>query len=167
MVEKREVILSLGSNINDRKSFIEQAILELKSDFQTEIRQSSIYETEPWGFDAELPFLNCCVVLKSLLNPEEILNITQNIEKKMGRLRNKNKNIYHSRTIDIDILFVGNIKYNSKDLQIPHPHLYNRNFVLTPLSELRPQFVDPITNLSIKELINQCNDKKKVILYEY
>lgn len=166
MSDSRSVILSLGSNIENRKSFIEQAVNELSERFEAKVEQSSIYETESWGFNAELPFLNCCISFESSQNVEEILKITQEIEKKMGRLKKTEKNIYHSRTIDIDILFVGNIKIKSKNLEIPHPRLYDRNFVLMPLSELSPKFIDPLTKQSIQELIYQCNDKNSVILYK-
>lgn len=166
MTKEREVILSLGSNISNRKLFIEQAVFELKKSFQTEIKQSSIYETEPWGFDAELSFLNCCVCFNSSQNPIDLLKITQFIEQKLGRIRKIEGNTYSSRTIDIDILFVGDVELKSKDLKIPHPLLYSRKFVLIPLYELFPEFIDPLSKQSIQDLIKQCNDEKNVILYK-
>ncbi len=165
MGKKRKVILGIGSNIGDRRAYIEQAISELEQSFLTSIIRSSIYETEPWGFKAETSFLNCCVGFKSSQNPEKLLEITQKIEKKLGRSRKKNKNNYQSRTIDIDLLFVGDIEMKNKKLEIPHPRLYDRSFVLIPILELFPDFIDPSSKLSIQELVDRCNDKNKVLLY--
>lgn len=166
MRKENLVILSLGSNIENRKAFLGQAISALNEQFQTKMKESSIYETEPWGFDARLSFLNCCVSFKSSKKPKEILQITQFIEQKTGRIKKKLKKNYQSRTLDIDILFIGDFKFKDEILEIPHPHLYSRNFVLKPLLELFPNFVDPVSKKTIQEIIRDCNDKNSVILYK-
>jgi len=166
MSKKENVILSLGSNIGNRKKFIEDAIIEIENIFQSEVRKSSFYETEPWGFDAEVSFLNCCISFFSSCNPKEILKATQKIEIELGRVKKSKNSNYQPRVIDIDILYVGQLKVNEEDLTIPHPLIYDRSFVLTPLVELYPHLIDPVKKASVSQLFEQCNDDNKVILYE-
>src|SRR5690554_4018541 len=107
MKENRRVVLSLGSNIENRQGFLETAIKELESVFNSKISQSQIYETAPWGFESDVPFLNCCVSFYSSCNPKEVLLATKKIEKDLGRVKKSQINEYESRVIDIDILYVG------------------------------------------------------------
>jgi 2-amino-4-hydroxy-6-hydroxymethyldihydropteridine diphosphokinase len=102
----------------------------------------------------------------SSCNPIEILNVTQVIEKSLGRVKKSKKNKYQSRVIDIDILYVGALVVQSQNLTIPHPLLYARGFVLVPLVELCPELIDPVKNESITQIFEQCNDENKVILYK-
>jgi 2-amino-4-hydroxy-6-hydroxymethyldihydropteridine diphosphokinase len=166
MNEERKVVLSLGSNIENRQFYLESAILALADAFQVKVEQSQFYETAPWGFEAEVSFLNCCVMFYSSCNPIEILNVTQVIEKSLGRVKKSKKNKYQSRVIDIDILYVGALVVQSQNLTIPHPLLYARGFVLVPLVELCPELIDPVKNESITQIFEQCNDENKVILYK-
>lgn len=166
MREKENVVLSLGSNIGNRKKFIEDAIIEIENVFQSEIKKSSFYETEPWGFDAETPFLNCCISFFSSCNPKEILKTTQKIEIELGRVKKSKNSNYQPRVIDIDILYVGQLIVDEVNLTIPHPLIYDRSFVLIPLVELCPHLIDPVKKTSISQLFERCNDENKVILYE-
>lgn len=166
MREKKELIIGLGSNLGDRKQNLEIAILELEEVFKIKAKISPFYQSESWGFDTNELFLNCCIIISSDLSPKEILKQTQSIELKLGRVK-KSKNFnYESRVIDIDILYFGDVVLKSENLTIPHPLIYTRSFVLKPLADVCPRFVDPLNGCSIGQLLAVCNDESKVILYE-
>lgn len=159
------VYLSLGSNIGDRISFIQQAVMQLASVKDTElIRTSSFYETEPWNTDTQNWFVNAVVELKTALPPHELLNECMRIEKQLGRKRDDNKN-YSDRTIDIDILFYKNEIISDDDLIIPHKFMHLRAFVLVPLLELIPDFVHPVLNKTIAQLHDDLENPETVYLY--
>ena len=122
--------------------------------------KSSIYETKSWGFNSN-NFYNICILLESTLTPELILNKILTIEKDMGRLKTTDQ--YSDRCIDIDILFFDNMIVNSKSLEIPHPRIQLRKFVLTPMLELTPDLIHPILNKSIRQLELECDDKDQPI----
>lgn len=165
MKERKEVILSLGSNIGDRAKNLKNAILEIEKVFKCEVKSSSFYQTEAWGFDTNELFLNCCVCFDTNFSPNEVLNLTQTIELKLGRVKKSKNNTYESRVIDLDILYFEDLVLKSKNLTIPHPLLYDRLFVIKPLVEVRPLFVDPVKNRTIEQLLIECNDQNNVILY--
>ncbi len=127
--------LSLGTNIgNKRRNMITAAALlaERAGDI---LALSGFYETEPWGFESENSFLNAAVKLETTLTPFELLHITQQIEKDMGRTK-KSDGSYHDRIIDIDILLYEDMKIETPELTIPHPLMYKREFVMKPLAEI-------------------------------
>lgn len=160
------VVLSLGSNLGDRKNNLELAIGSIEESFMVEGTTSSIYETVPWGFETDELFLNCCMAFESSETPQNILKELKVIEKQLGRVKKSQNNKYFSRLIDIDILYVGDLIVQTEDLVVPHPRLYDRSFVLTPLAELLPDFIDPVRKQRTRELLNTLNDEKEVILYE-
>lgn len=160
-----DVVLSLGSNLGNREENIDFAVQQLENYFNTEVSSSSIYETQPWGFETVSLFLNSCVVFKTSESPETILKVLKEIEIEMGRVKKSQKNKYFSRVIDLDILYVGNQIINTSELVVPHPLLYERSFVLVPLLELLPNFVDPVKKQKISVLKSYLNDHKDVILY--
>jgi 2-amino-4-hydroxy-6-hydroxymethyldihydropteridine diphosphokinase len=121
---------------------------------------SNIYETEPWGFEHEFNFLNQVVVIESCLSATDILDITQQIEKDLGRIRKKNQ--YSERTIDIDILFYGDEIISSDRLIIRHPRIQERLFALTPMFDVAADFIHPRLAKSIKDLLSICPDQMKV-----
>ena len=166
MKEKKQVVLSLGSNIENRQKYLEDAIQEIEKAFDCEVKKSRFYETAPWGFESEVPFLNCCVCFYSSCNPIEVLIVTKKIENKLGRVKKSQINNYESRVIDVDILYVGDEVVKTPELTIPHPLLYARSFVLTPLVEILPGLIDPVKKQTILQLFEQCNDDNRVILYE-
>jgi len=138
--EVKEVVLSLGSNLGDRGQHLSSAIELINSEVGCVVKKSSVYETASWGFDSN-DFLNQVIVVNTSAKPIKLLDIIQQIEKKLGRT-NKSKIIngipqYHDRTIDIDILLYGNEKIKSERLTIPHPRMTERDFVMTPLRELK------------------------------
>lgn len=153
-----KVFLSLGSNLGDRLKTINLAIVELEK-LGKLLKKSSLYETEPWG-NADQPwFLNAVVVIDTALEPLQILDETLRIEKSLGRTRKTEKDVYLPREIDIDILFYDNLVFESDTLNIPHPHIADRRFVLTMLDEIAPDFVHPTLKKTPKQLLNECEDK--------
>ena len=131
-----KVFFSLGSNLGDRKNTIERAIQEINSEIGTVTRQSSLYETEPWGFESSHGFINAAVCCETEMSPHRILDITQQIERGLGRTQKSVNGCYHDRPIDIDILMYDDLKMHDATLTIPHPHMFEREFVMRPLSEI-------------------------------
>lgn len=133
------VTLSLGSNLGDRKMYLRQAVGLLEKEAGTVIKQSSVYETDSWGFDS-FPFLNQVVVLSTDLSPFELLERIKEMEIRLGRdkksVKEGSQAVYSDRTIDIDILFFDDLEIRSEELTIPHPKIAERDFVLLPLREL-------------------------------
>ena len=151
-----KVYLLLGSNKQNPKKKLAKAKLLINAQIGKIDRQSSIYETAAWGYTNQPNFLNQVVILQSAFTPSEILQKILTIEKKMGRVRTiKNA----PRSIDIDILFYNKEIIKDENLQVPHPLLQQRRFVLTPLNELLPNFKHPVLKKSIHHLLRICKDK--------
>ena len=128
--------LSLGTNLGDKRKNIAEArknIGELVGDV---VRQSALYETEPWGFRSDNRFVNAAVCVDTQLSPRRLLEVTQRIEREMGRTLKSDGGEYHDRIIDIDILLYGDLQIDEPDLKIPHPLMHERDFVMTPLNEI-------------------------------
>lgn len=155
-----KVYFSIGSNKGNRSGLINEAIDKIDIIIGKVVQKSSIYETKSWGFNSN-NFYNICILLESTLTPELILNKILTIEKDMGRLKTTDQ--YSDRCIDIDILFFDNMIVNSKSLEIPHPRIQLRKFVLTPMLELTPDLIHPILNKSIRQLELECVDKDQPI----
>ena len=155
-----EVYLILGSNIGDRKKYLEQAISMINEAIGKIQSKSSLYETAPWGFDDKNNFLNLVIKVETSLQPENLLKEILQIEKIIGRIRTKEK--YSSRVIDIDILFYDKKIIHSENLVIPHPLMHERKFVLIPLAEIAGQFIHPVFNKTIQTLLNECKDELNV-----
>ena len=155
-----KVYFSIGSNKGNRSGLINEAIDKIDIIIGKVVLKSSIYETKSWGFNSN-NFYNICILLESTLTPELILNKILTIEKDMGRLKTADQ--YSDRYIDIDILFFDNMIVNSKSLEIPHPRIQLRKFVLTPMLELTPDLIHPILNKSIRQLELECVDKDQPI----
>ena len=130
------VYLSLGSNLGDRHATMRRAIDMLNAEAGTVDRQSSLLETEPWGFESANKFLNMCVRLLTTLTPEQLLLKTQDIEKRLGRTVKSVDGQYHDRPIDIDMLMYDDVNISTPTLTLPHPHMHERDFVMIPLREI-------------------------------
>lgn len=130
------IYLGLGSNIGNRKRNMRDAIQYLESIVGTLVRQSDLFETEPWGFDSPNLFINMCVCMETPLSPRQLLEATQSIEKKMGRTLKSEAGEYADRIIDIDILIYDDLEINDGDLIIPHPLMHKRDFVMIPLRQI-------------------------------
>ena len=142
--------LSLGSNLGDRAANLRQALEYLATAGVAAVRRSSIYETEPQDLREQPWFLNQVVEVKTALSAPELLARIREIERELGRQRMIAKG---PRTIDIDILFYGDAILDTPELQIPHPRLAERRFVLQPLAELAPDLRHPKTNRTVSEML--------------
>ncbi len=131
--------LSLGSNLGNRRQLLQSAIALLRERVGSVERISSFIETAPWGFESEHQFLNACVSINTRMTPREVLEATKQIERELGRTRKSSNGQYADRPIDIDILLYDDIQVNEPDLVIPHPHMEERDFVMIPLQEIRPE----------------------------
>ena len=136
MTNTHTVYLALGSNLGDRNGNIAKAIQKIGELIGDVVRQSTLLETEPWGFDSNNRFVNGCVCVKTDLSPRELLQMTQLIEQELGRTIKSTDGKYHDRTIDIDILIYDDITVDEPDLKIPHPLMQDRDFVMVPLKEI-------------------------------
>jgi 2-amino-4-hydroxy-6-hydroxymethyldihydropteridine diphosphokinase len=154
---QHQVILSLGSNVGNKKQNLIDCVLCLHNEVGTVIKTSSFYESASWGFDSA-PFLNCNVLLHSNKSAGAILKTIQKIEKKLGRLKT-GVAIYEARSIDIDIIAFDNDVILQQNLQVPHALLHERLFVLLPLQELNDSWRHPVLNKSVAELIAQTSDR--------
>lgn len=159
------VFLSIGSNLGDRVANIQQAVSMLSLDNRIKIlKTSSFYETQPWGNKNQPWFINAAMAIETVLDPEELLSIFQNIELKLGRKRGLFKK-WSERTLDIDILMYDEQIINSKNLIIPHPYMHERAFVLVPMLEVKADLVHPIFNKTISELYDELQNPEDVFLY--
>ena len=131
-----ELYLSLGSNLGNREQMLHRAIALIDERIGTVQRVSSFIETEPWGFQSEHPFLNAACMVLTKLSPEQCLAETQQIERELGRTTKSKDGIYHDRPIDIDLLLYGDLKLSTPKLTLPHPRMYERDFVMIPLREI-------------------------------
>lgn len=152
--------LSIGSNLGDRLEFLQFAVTEL-SQFSTIEKASAIYETEAIGFETENLFLNACLHVKSSVKPDDLLRKIHHIEQKAGRIR-YNDGQYHSRPLDIDIIFCDDLILSTENLILPHPKFSDRKFVLLPLTDLSKNLIDPLSKKSINNLLDDCLDNTKV-----
>ena len=143
--------LGLGTNIgNKRRNLITAAAL-LAERVGDVLALSGFYETEPWGFESNNRFLNAAVKLNTDYSPQELLFITQQIEKELGRTE-KSNGTYHDRVIDIDILLYDDEVLQTPELVLPHPLMHERKFVMEPLAEIAPFVQHPIFKESIMDL---------------
>lgn len=158
-----DIYLLTGGNVGDRLQYLQKAYGLIKSKVDGVVKKSSIYETAPWGFTKQQPFLNQALCITTTLKPAELLHQLLCIELQLGRQRLEKMG---PRVIDIDILFYGNEIISTLDLVVPHPRITERRFVLTPLNEIAPDFIHPVFNTTIHELLQVCADKLEVTVYE-
>ena len=151
------VYLGLGTNLGDKEVQLRTAVNEIEKRIGRIMILSAFYTTIPWGFTSEHTFLNAACAVETSLNPYELLSVTQDIEKNLGRKHKSVDHHYADRLIDIDILFFDQIIIHETDLQIPHPLLTKRDFVLKPLVEIAPDLVHPINHLTIRKLWQEIN----------
>lgn len=154
--------LALGSNLGDRENNLLEAITHISSIEKIKlIINSNIYETKPVGYTDQPDFLNMVVLVESSLEPLELLHKMQNIELELKRTHNIH---WGPRTIDIDILLIDDIELRVPNLEIPHPRMFERAFVLIPLRDIYKD--KEIIGKSIESLIEKCNDKEHVKLFK-
>lgn len=154
------VYLSLGSNQGDRLGSLLKASKLIDLQIGKIAKFSPVFESEPWGFQADTSFYNMVIEVETNLNSKKILSTILEIEKSLGRERLGKE--YSSRSIDIDILFFGDRIVADENLKIPHPKMHLRKFVLKPMDDIAPDFVHPFLHKSIAELLAESVDKNAV-----
>ena len=147
--------LSLGTNLGDKRQNLHAAVKLIEERIGSVTSLSSFYETAPWGFTSEHTFLNAALCVRTSLTPFQVLTLTQTIERELGRTHKSVNGQYSDRLIDIDILLCDDLILHTPTLQIPHPLMHLRSFVLQPLAEIAPDVVLPVLGKSIKELLSR------------
>lgn len=153
-----KAVILLGGNKGDRISLLNSAV-EAVSALGELTLKSKVYETEAWGGVAKGPFLNQIVEINTKHSPSELLAFIQKIETDLGRQRDEH---WGDRTMDIDIIYFGEKVIDTPKLQVPHPMLAERKFVLVPLAEILPEFVHPTLGKSSLEMLEECEDNSEV-----
>ncbi len=143
------VHIGIGSNLGNRQENCLEAIRRLEQNGVVLLKQSSLIETDPWGVADQPRFINLAIEAETDLAPEELLLLLKNIEEAMGREKTAH---WGPRVIDLDILFYDDRIIDLPDLQVPHPHLHERDFVLKPLREIAPGKVHPLLGKKVSEL---------------
>jgi len=161
VLDQNKVYLLLGSNMGARLQLLEEAIKNISVQVGKVTAQSSIYETAAWGKTDQPGFLNVAVEVTTALTPLEVLNKALAIEAQLGRVREEK---WGTRLIDIDIIFYNNeVLSIPNQLEIPHPEMHNRKFVLVPLVEIAPELLHPVFHNSISSLLTALDDDLPVI----
>lgn len=157
MNDRATLYLCIGSNLGDRYMNLQAAVSGIEQKIGAVIRCASVYESSSWGYTSH-PFLNSCLLVKTSLNPEQVMQAIKEIEAAAGRVSKKTEQEYEDRIIDIDILFYDDAIIQEPQLQIPHPKLHLRRFVLKPLWELAPGIIHPVLKKTITQLLQECPD---------
>ena len=155
------VCLSLGSNLGPRETYLRKALQALDKELGSLVKCSSFYETLPWGFSSDSLFLNAAACFDTLLSPEEVLAVTQQIEKSLGRKEKSRQGQYADRCIDIDILLYDDRVMQTPDMILPHPHMAERMFVLEPLAEIMPHILHPQLRKTILQLKEELAERSE------
>lgn len=161
MKSQHQVVLSIGSNYGNRFENIESCLQLIHHQVATVVKVSKVYESPSWGFESD-PFYNIAVVVHTYDSADIILNKVLAIESQMGRVRNENSG-YQSRSIDIDIISFDNEIINTAQLKVPHPLMQERIFVLKPMLDLNLEWIHPILNQTVAELLFATDDKSDCI----
>ena len=149
------IYIGIGGNQGQRASFLSKARAQIMLEIGPINKASSIYQTAAWGATEQADFYNQVLYVRSKLSPLPCLEKCLAIEKSLGRKRTDK---WSSRTIDIDILFYNNEVIKNKKLEVPHPYIQDRNFVLVPLHEIAPHYTHPVLRKKIFTLLKNCKD---------
>ncbi|HYT06075.1 MAG TPA: 2-amino-4-hydroxy-6-hydroxymethyldihydropteridine diphosphokinase [Rugosimonospora sp.] len=158
----KTIYISLGSNLGDRAAMLARAVDALNSAGIRVARQSSLYITEPVGAPGQAWFLNAAAEAETSLLPVQLLHALLKIERALGRRR---ITPHGPRTIDLDLLFYGSTVIRSRELEVPHPRLTERRFVLLPLAQIAPEFRHPTLHKSVTQLLAETPDRSEVRLW--
>lgn len=160
---KHKVLLSLGSNKGNRKENLEKATLQIQKLLGDVIAISPIYESPSWGYKDEA-YLNNAICLVTDLEPIELMDALLNIENSLGRLRTTNSS-YEAREIDLDIILIEGLVIEHPKLEVPHPRMNLRKFVLKPLVDIAPNWQHEKEQISLSDLLLKCKDTSEIKLY--
>lgn len=152
---KKKLVLSLGSNLGNRYAYLLRAIQKIEKYFNSKPVVAHFYETPPWGNENQSRFINTAIYLHTDITIDQCLKKVQAIEKEMGRLKTEK---WGPRMIDIDILFYEDDVVETDIITVPHQHLHQRAFVLKPLQDILPNFIHPLKNKTIIQLIEDIDD---------
>ena len=155
------IYLSLGSNLGHRKQHLDEALKLIQSRIGGIESVSRYYESEPWGYSSAYRFCNCCLALRTTIDPLLLMDRLLKIELEMGRHRVGIG--YSDRVIDIDMLSYGDRQLDHPCLTLPHPSMGDRRFVLAPLAEIAPLLIHPVAGISITKMLEECADESEVI----
>lgn len=145
--------LSLGTNLGDKRDNLDKALQHIEKRIGTIVSQSAFHIYPPWGFTSDNDFLNAAIAVETTMTPLQLLRETQFIERNLGRTAKSVGGEYHDRLIDIDILLYDRLAMHDDALVIPHPLMTDRLFVMEPLCEIAPDYIHPLLQRSIKELL--------------
>jgi len=159
MPDGRLVYIAMGSNVGDRAAMLERGIAAMNAAGVHVLRQSSLYASEPVDAPPQAWFLNAVVEAETTLMPRQLLRTLMGIEHALGRRRTM---VRGPRTLDLDILFYGSSVIRARDLEVPHPRLDRRRFVLAPLAELAPALRHPVSHKTVSELLAEAPDEGHV-----
>lgn len=151
--------LALGSNMGDREGYLNMAVEALKKLPQIQVQKvSSMISTEPYGYTEQDPFLNGACMIRTTFSPEELLDVCQSIEAEAQRVR---KIHWGPRTLDVDVLFYDQQIICTERLNVPHPDMANRDFVLKPMAEIAPWWGHPVTHKTMQQMLQELEAKSK------
>tara|TARA_B110000114_G_scaffold29220_1_gene29898 strand:- start:278 stop:757 length:480 start_codon:yes stop_codon:yes gene_type:complete len=152
---KKKLVLGLGSNLGNRYSYLMQALWELEFEIETKATCARFYETPPWGDTNQAKYINTVIAFDTQKSIDQCFTIVQAVEQRMGRKRERK---WGPRNIDIDILFYDDLIAKTNTLEVPHPEIINRSFVLVPLCDLMPNFEHPKTKGTMHSFLNSLED---------
>lgn len=148
-----KVYLGLGTNLGDKELNLRTAVNKINERIGKVTSLSAFYVTAPWGFSSENSFLNAACCVESGLSPFDVLKETQAIERELGRMKKSVGGNYSDRLIDIDLLLYGDLILHTPELELPHPLMTERRFVMEPLVEIAPEVVHPVLGKRLGELL--------------
>lgn len=158
-----QAFLCLGSNLGDSYRYLSAAVEFIRQEVGEILAQSALYQTEPWGFLSENLFINQVIEVKTNCSLFRLFSLTQEIERRLGRIKLDSSVTYSDRIIDIDILAYGNVVLNTTELCIPHSKMQSRRFVLEPLCDIAPSWIHPVLLKSAHMLLEECKDTGRVL----
>jgi len=156
------VFLQLGSNLGNRESLLQDAISAIEERVGKVVEKSKVYESAPWRVEGQENYLNQILKVKTEISADDVLSTILDVEKELGRIRLEK---WGERLIDIDIIFYNDSIIETAELCVPHKHMHERMFVLTPLHNIAPDMVHPKYNKTVDELLQICTDTELVKEY--
>jgi len=160
-MKKKEVFISLGTNLGNRMENLKKAINKVELQLGELVKSSSVYETRPWGNANQPDFLNQVILIHGGQPAEYCLHALSSIEQQMGRTREEK---WGARIIDLDLLYVDDQIIHTETVTLPHPGIPHRRFVLVPLVEIAPGFIHPQLKKSQRQLLQECTDRLDVTI---